>query len=103
MKRKISVFLCLCFYFIACAPAPANNATNDPTRALTPEEIAQAICWGQTRYQWQEVETTSEEERIGQIQQWHKERKTAGVVFAGELSGKCLEIMVKNPGLDQAP
>ena len=95
MKRKISVLLCLCFYFIACSPAPANNPTDDPTRALTSEEVAQAICWGQTRYQWQEVETTSEEERIGQIQQWHKERKSTGAIFAKELSGQCLEVKIK--------
>lgn len=96
-NQKILLTLCLylCFYLIACSSARVD----DSTRALTPEEVAQAICWGQTRYQWQEVETTSEEERIGQIQQWHRERKTAGVVFAGELSGKCLEVKpALNPG-----
>lgn len=102
MKNNQKIVLTLCLYMGACV-ACSSARVNDSTRALTHEEVAQAICWGQTRYQWQEVETTSEEERIGQIQQWHKERKTAGVVFAGELSGKCLEIMVKNPGLDQAP
>lgn len=71
--------LIFCGHIVACTPA---DSSQEQRQELTAEEVVQAICWGESRYRWDVVETSSEEERREQLKIWHAERKKAGVVFS---------------------